>query len=131
MGAMSFVLAHDVARERAMQAVQAAPMGFSVRVAEPTRSVEQNAALWPLLDAFSVQKQWPVNGALMTLSAEEWKDLLSASFAQEQMRMSPLVGGPGMVMLGLRTSGMGKKRFSEFLEFIHAIAADLGVDLDA
>lgn len=131
MGSMSFVLAHDVARERALQAVQAAPMGFSVRVAEPTRSVEQNAALWPLLDAFSVQKQWPVNGALMTLSAEEWKDLLSASFAQEQMRMSPLVGGPGMVMLGLRTSGMGKKRFSEFLEFIHSMAVELGVDTDA
>lgn len=131
MGSMSFVLAHDVARERALQAVQAAPHGFSVRVAEPTRTVEQNAALWPLLDAFSTQKQWPVNGALMTLSAEEWKDLLSASFAQEQMRMSPLVGGPGMVVLGLRTSGMGKKRFSEFLEFIHSIAADLGVDVDA
>lgn len=131
MGSMSFVLAHDVARERALQAVQAAPTGFSVRVAEPTRSVEQNAALWPLLDAFSVQKQWPVNGALMTLSAEEWKDLLSASFAQEQMRMAPLVGGPGMVMLGLRTSNMGKKRFSEFLEFIHSAAVELGVDLDA
>jgi hypothetical protein len=35
------------------------------------------------------------------------------------------------VVLGLRTSAMGKRRFSEFLDFIHASAVDLGVDVYA
>lgn len=131
MGALSFVLAHDVARQRAIYAVKTAPDGYSVRVAEPSRSAEQNAALWPLLEAFSRQRQWTVNGALVSLTPDEWKDLLSASFSQDSMRVAPLVGGPGMVVLGLRTSQMGKKRFSEFLDFIHAIAVDLGVDVYA
>jgi hypothetical protein len=43
--------------------------------------------------------------------------------------MAPLVGSPGMVVLGLRTSQMGKKRFSEFLDFIHSTAAELGVEI--
>jgi hypothetical protein len=129
MGAVSFVLAHDVARQRAVEAVKTAPQGFSVKVAEPSRSLEQNAALWPLLQAFSTQKQWCVNGSLVSLSPDEWKDLLSASFTNETLRMAPLVGLPGMVVLGLRTSQMGKKRFSEFLDFLHATAAELGVEI--
>lgn len=129
MGAVSFVLAHDVARQRAVEAVKTAPQGFSVKVAEPSRSLEQNAALWPLLQAFSEQKQWVVNGSLVSLSPDEWKDLLSASFTGETLRMAPLVGSPGMVVLGLRTSQMGKRRFSDFLDFINATAAELGVGL--
>jgi len=127
MGAVSFVLAHDIARQRAVEAVKTAPPGFSVKVAEPSRSLEQNAALWPLLQAFSEQKQWCVNGSLVSLTPDEWKDLLSASFNNETLRIAPLVGSPGMVVLGLRTSQMGKKRFSEFLDFIHSTAAELGV----
>ncbi|CAB4126107.1 Recombinase NinB [uncultured Caudovirales phage] len=129
MGALSFILAHDVARGRALDAVKAAPAGFSVRVAEPSRSVEQNAALWPLLECFSRQREWPVNGVMLRLSPDEWKDILSASFAQEQVRVSPLIGAGGMVMLGQRTSQMGKRRFSEFLDFVHACAVELGVEL--
>lgn len=30
-------------------------------------------------------------------------------------------------MLGLRTSKMGKRKFSDFLEFLHATAVDRGV----
>jgi hypothetical protein len=33
-------------------------------------------------------------------------------------------------MLGLRTSKMGKKQFSEFLDFLHSVAADRGVIVD-
>ena len=100
-----------------------------VNVSEPSRTLEQNAAMWPLLEAFSEQKQWPVNGAMCKLAPEEWKDILTASFKSEMMRMSPLIGSGGMVMLGLRTSKMGKARFSEFLDYCHACAADLGVSV--
>ncbi|MTW08816.1 NinB family protein, partial [Streptococcus pneumoniae] len=60
------------------------------------------------------------------LSPDDWKDVLSAAFKGEQVRLAMGLDG-GVVMLGLRTSGMGKKTFSEFLEFLHATAAARGV----
>ena len=127
----TFILAHAEARRRALATVECAPDGYRVTVDEPARSLDQNAALWPLLEAFSAQKQWSVNGKTAKLEPSEWKDILSASFQGEQMRMAPLIGGPGVVMLGLRTSKMGKRRFSEFLDYINATAAELGVQLEA
>lgn len=125
-----FILSHAEARRRALVAVECAPDGYRVTVEEPRRSLDQNAALWPILQAFSEQKQWSVNGRQVRLEPDEWKNILSASFQGEQMRMAPLVGGPGVVMLGLRTSKMGKRQFSEFLDFINATAAELGVVVD-
>ena len=125
----TFRLVHAEARKRAQEAVQTAPEGYMVILDEPTRTLEQNAALWPVLDAFSEQKVWPVNGRECRLTPEEWKDVLTASFKAEQMRMAPLIGAPGLVMLGLRTSKMGKSKFSDFLDYCHSVAADLGVGL--
>jgi hypothetical protein len=130
MTSRTFVLVHSEARQRAAQAIAEAPSGNVVKISEPTRNLDQNAALWPLLEAFSEQKQWQVNGAMCQLSPEDWKDLLSASFRREQMRMTPLIGGSGMVMLGVRTSKMTKSRFSEFLDYIGSVASDLGVQLE-
>lgn len=125
---MKYVMAHDLARARALEAVRNAPAGYVVSVKEPARSLDQNAALWPLLAEFSEQLLWPVNGAMVQLQPEEWKDLLSAAFRGETMRLAQGLNG-GVVMLGLRTSKMGKRAFSEFLEFVHATAADRGVNL--
>jgi len=121
-----FVLAHDEARRRAVATVEAAPVGYSVTIKPPTRSLDQNAALWPILEAFSEQLEWPVNGAMTKLTSEEWKHILSAAFQGESMRLAQGLNG-GVVMLGMRTSKMGKRQFSEFLEFLHATAADRGV----
>lgn len=121
-----FVMAHDLARQRACDAVKRAPEGFEVLVREPGRSWEQNKAMWPILEAFSEQLEWPVNGRMTKLSADEWKDLLSAAFRKEQNRVAPGLDG-GFVMLGQRTSAFGKREFSEWLEFLHATAADRGV----
>lgn len=121
-----FVLAHPEARRRAMACVADAPDGFVVTVQEPGRSLDQNAAQWPILEAFSRQLKWPVNGEMVTLTAEEFKDVLTAAFQGETVRLAMGLNG-GVVMLGLRTSRMGKRRFSEWLEFIHATAALRGV----
>ena len=129
MTKQKFTLAHDLARQRAIEAVKSAPVGFCVTVQEPTRNLEQNAALWALLSEFSRQLQWPVNGQMVKLEAEEWKDLLTAAFRQETARVAMGLNG-GMVMLGARTSKMGKKEFGEFLEFINATAAHRGVNVD-
>jgi hypothetical protein len=118
---------HPQSRGRALEAVRTAPDGFVVTVGEPTRSSEANAAMWPILEAFSEQLEWPVNGRMTKLDAESWKDLLSAAFKRESARIAMALDGAGVVMLGLRTSKMGKREFSEFLEFLHATAADRGV----
>jgi len=121
-----FILVHDVARETAVRAVQGAPDGYAVIVQERNRTLDQNAAQWPILEAFSKQLQWPVNGRMVNMSKEEWKDVLTAAFRNETARLAMGLDG-GVVMLGQRTREFGKKEFSEWLEFLHATAADRGV----
>ena len=129
MSKARFILAHDVARRRAVAAVSEAPAGYAVTVGPPGRSLEQNAAQWPLLEAFSQKLLWPVNGAMVTMSPEEWKDVLTAAFRGDTVRLAMGLNG-GVVMLGMRTSKMTKKQFSEWLEFLHSVAADRGVTFD-
>ena len=119
-------LVNDGVRERAAQECFAAPEGAVVRFAEAGRSLDQNAAMWPILQAFSDQLEWPVNGRMARLTPDEWKDLLSAAFQNEQARLAMGLNG-GVVMLGMRTSRMTKRQFSEWLEFLHATAAERGV----
>ena len=125
----TYILAHPTARQRAVDAVRNAPTGFCVTVAEPTRSLEANAAQWPILQAFADQLKWPVNGYMESLTAEEFKDILTAAFKRETVRVAMGLDG-GMVMLGARTSQMGKREFSEWLEFLHSTAALRGVELE-
>ena len=122
----TFILAHPEARRRAMAAISDAPVGYHVAIKPPTRSLDQNAAQWPYLVAFSQQLKWPVNGAMVSLTPDEFKDLLTAAFQGETVRLAMGLNG-GVVMLGLRTSKMNKARFSEWLSFLDATAALRGV----
>lgn len=124
---MHYRLAHKIARERALNAVRTAPDGWVVTVKEQTRNSEQNALLWVLLECFSRQLDWPVNGRMAKLEPADWKDLLTAAFRQET-RVADGISG-GVVMLGARTSKMGVREFAEFIAFIQAVAADRGVDI--
>lgn len=121
-----FRLVHAEARQRAADAVRAAPDGWIVTVAEPTRNSAQNALMWVLLTKFSKQLLWPVNGERVKLAPEEWKDLLTAAFSQETQRIAMGLNG-GMVLLGQRTRTFGKSKFIELIEFILATAAERGV----
>lgn len=125
----TFVLAHPEARRRAVAAVSDAPDGMVVQIKEPTRTLEQNAAQWPILEAFAEQMRWPVNGHMVMLTSDEWKDVLTAAFQGESVRLAAGLNG-GVVMIGLRTSQMGKRRFSEWLDFLNATAALRGVVLE-
>lgn len=124
----TFVLAHDEARRRAVECVQNAPDGYRVIVDEPKRSLDQNAAQWPILEAFARQLEWPVNGRMVKLDAEDWKDILTAAFRKEARIAEGLDGG--FVFLGQRTSQMSRRRFSDWLEFLKATAAERGVQIN-
>ena len=123
-----YILANSTARKNAIEAVKSAQDGFKVTVAEPARSLDQNAAQWPILDAFSEQLAWAVNGVMTKLEPEDWKTILTAAFRQEGNRVAQGLDG-GLVFLGMRTSKMSKKEFSDYLEFLNATAVLRGVNL--
>ena len=114
----TYILAHPIARQRAIDAVKQAPDGFVITVAEPTRNLEQNAALWAILHEISEGVDW--HGR--KLSPEDWKNVFTASL--RRMDVVPNLEGTGFVALGQSTSSMGKREFSDLLELAHAFAAE-------
>lgn len=111
------------ARMNALEAVRVAQEGMVVEIKQRTRSLDANAAMWPMLDALSKQTDW--HGVKLT--PEEWKDLLSAGLVKS--KVVPNIEGNGFVIIGQRTSKMSKAEFSELLDLIQAFAAERGVDL--
>ena len=95
-----------------------------------TRTQAQNRLMWPLLAEFSKQLQWPINGYMVNMEPDDWKDVLTAAFRGETVRLAMGLNG-GVVMLGQRTSKFTKAQFSEWIEFLYATAADRGINLPA
>ena len=116
----------EAAKKAACREVLSAPEGHIVTLAEPTRNLDQNAAQWPILEAFAQQLDWPINGVMSKITADDWKDILTCAFRNEQPRVAMGLSG-GMVLLGQRTSKFSKRDFSDWLEFLHAIANERGV----
>lgn len=115
-----FVMSHDIARQRAVDAVRNAPAGYVVEVKEPARSLDQNSLLWPLLTALSDQVNWYGQ----KLAPDEWKDVMTAGLKKQ--KAVPGIDG-GFVMVGSRTSKMSKAEFSDLVELIYAFGAQQGV----
>ncbi len=93
-----------------------------------TRTQAQNRLMWPLLTVFANELLWPVNGRMVKMDADDWKDVLSAAFKGESVRLAMGLNG-GVVLLGQRTSKFSKAEFSDWIEFLYATAADRGVKL--
>ena len=115
-----YIMSHELARQRAIQAVQSAPAGHVVTIKEPTRSLDQNALLWPLLTELSEQVNWYGQ----KLEPDEWKDVMTAGLKKQ--KAVPGIDG-GFVMVGSRTSKMSKAEFSDLVELIYAFGAQHGV----
>ena len=111
-----------------LQAVLQGGHRWILSVKLESRTEAQNRLMWPLLTCFSKQKLWPVNGQMVKMTQDEWKDVLSAAFCGETMRLAMGING-GVVMLGLRTSKFNKKQFSEWIEFLYATGTGWGVEL--
>jgi hypothetical protein len=68
---------------------------------------------------------------MSSLTAGEFKDILTAAFEGETSpRIAPGLEG-GMVMLGRRTSRYGKRRFSEWLDWLNAASYHAGIKIPA
>lgn len=109
-------------RSLCIEDVKRAPDGTQITINEETRTVEQNSVMWPYLRAISNQKDWVVNNGVTKMTPEEWKDVLTAAFHQEEPRMAVGISG-GLIMLGHRTSNFSKKEWGEWMEFLKCFCA--------
>ncbi|WP_426110982.1 recombination protein NinB [Massilia sp. PWRC2] len=119
----TFILVHNQARQNALRCVAEADFGMCVTVCEPTRSLEQNALMWPLLDRLAKQVVWYG----VKLTSEDWKDILTASLRKQ--RTAPGIDG-GFVVFGERTKTYSKAQLSELIELIYAFGAQHGVEFE-
>ena len=120
-----YQLVSSQVRQNAIQAIIQAPDNFRVEIRERTRTLDQNSVMWSCLQDLSKQVQWPVNGHLEWMTADEWKDLITASLNQEQ-RMAAGIRG-GFVMIGKSTSRMGVRQMIEVIDFCHAFGDEKNV----
>lgn len=120
-----FFIINEQNRERIAQVIRSTPEGMCVRISEPTRSLEQNAALWAMLTDVANQITW--HGR--KLDAESWKHMFTASLRKQDV--VPNLEGNGFVVLGSSTSRMNKKEFADLLELIQAFGAERNVKWSA
>ena len=116
----------DIARRSICNRIMEAQEGHVVTIAEPNRTLDQNAAQWPYLESFAKQKQLCINGQMQWVTADDRKDELTGCWNGE-MRMAAFDGK--VIMLPQRTSKMGKGAFSTWLEFLIAMSVTSGVEV--
>jgi hypothetical protein len=119
----TYILAHTEARRRAVQAVQDAPEGHVITIAEPTRSGDQNALLHALIGEIAATQEW----AGKKRDAEVWKRLLVAAWCRvrgESMEILPALDGHGVDIVPARTSGLSRAECADLITFIEAWQAE-------
>jgi hypothetical protein len=123
MGNSSFILAHAEGRKLALQAVQEAPEGYSVKIAPPTRTLPENSLLHALIDEIARTLEW----AGKKRSAETWKRLLVAAWCRtrgESVEILPALDGHGVDIVPARTSALSKADCSDLIEYIYAYGSE-------
>jgi hypothetical protein len=118
----TYILAHVEARRRAVAAIQDAPEGYVVTVAEPTRSGDQNAKFHAICSELA-----GVPWAGKPRSAAEWKVLLVSGHAVATKEGAEIVPGLEGEFVNIResTALMSRSRGSSLIEYAQAFAAQL------
>jgi len=123
-----FILAHEQARQNALQGVKTAPQGYVVEIRPKTRSLEQNALLHALIQEIAKSVKWA--GSLREV--DTWKRLLTAAWLRargEPIEMLPAIDGNGVDIVFRRTADLTIPEMNELIDYIQAWAIDQGVDL--
>jgi len=121
--ARTFILAHDLARRRAVAAVAEAPAGYVIRVEEPRRNLTINAALHAKLTEIARTREW----AGKRWDVEVWKRLLTAAWCRatgQSVLMLPALDGAGVDIVFRRTSELTQAECRDLLSFIEAWEAE-------
>jgi len=121
-----FVLAHDIARQRAIDAVGMAPDGYSVTIVEPRRSLAENNLLHALIDEIAKKIEW----AGKKRDPEVWKRLLVAAWCRvhgESVEILPALDGHGVDIVPARTSKLTRKECADLIEFVFSWGVEQGI----
>ena len=115
-----FKLSGPSQRYHAQRAVEAAPMDYIVTIKEPTRSLDQNARLWPMLG--DISKAMP-DGRRHT--PDDWKCLFMHACGWEVQFLDGLDGRP--FPSGFKSSRMTVRQMADLITFISAYGDEHGV----
>jgi len=117
----SLTIWSDKDRQTLVKWANGLPKGTRIEAKAPRRSLDQNALMWSLLTQIAAHVVWYGQ----KLSAEDWKDVLSASL--RKARVVPGIDAGSFVPLGMRTSDMSKEEMSNLIELAYAFGAEHGV----
>ncbi len=101
--------------------LDAAPLEMLVIFQDPTRTLEQNAKLWAMLNDISKQKEH--NGRRH--SSETWKCLLMHSLGHE-MKFEMGLNGE-IFPTGFKSSQLGVKQMADLIEWAYKYGAENGI----
>lgn len=108
-------------REHAKRLIDAAPDSYVCKVAERTRTDEQNRKMWPMIA--DIQRQVP---GMEEFSADDIK-LRFLNLLGVEMRFLPALEGAGMFPVGHRSSTLTVEQFSALVELMFKFGAEHGV----
>jgi hypothetical protein len=115
------ILAGQRERAKATAWIASAPVNTRIEFKAPRRSIDQNSLLWARLTEIAQAVDWYGQ----KLSAEDWKDVFTASL--RKARVVPGIDPGTYVPLGMRTSDMSKDEMGLLLDLIDAFGASHGV----
>jgi hypothetical protein len=100
--------------------IDCVPNGYVCHLGPNTRTIEQNAKLWAMLNDVARDVTWYGE----KLGPYDWKHIFTAGL--KKSKCVPGIDG-GVVVLGYSTSRMSKLEFSELIELILAFGAQHNV----
>ena len=100
------------------------PDGWTVTFRAPSRSADQNARLWELLNR--VAKRLDLGGR--KYDADAWKCIFMQAMGRE-VAFLPTLDGSSFFPSGLRSSTLTVQEMAELQTFIEAECAERGVDI--
>lgn len=136
----TFVLAEPPhpARENCKKAIDAAPVGFVVRISEPRRSLEQNDKMHAMIGDIADQymfcgRKWDAEDMKRLCIDQFRRDTINDPDFKElwaevsKIELAPSLDGSGTVALGVQSRRFPKKLAIAFIEWLYCFGAEHGV----
>jgi hypothetical protein len=130
-----FILVHEIARARAVEAVREAPDGWTVLVREPQKSRDQEEKYHAMIGDIARHyefcgRHWDAEDMKRLLIDQFKRDTVSdPDFVDEwkamgSVEMAPSLDGMGVVALGTQSRRFPKKLASGFVEWLYAFGSE-------
>lgn len=109
-------------RAYAKAQIDTAPDGYVMRLSEPTRTIEQSAKMWAVLE--DVARAEPLG---RKHTPDEWKAIFMQACGWESAFLPGLSGG--FFPIGFRSSRLTVRQMADLLTYILAFCAEQGIPL--